>query len=75
MANRDDDNRIRARKMIRGASPAMAAIARIPHLGLYPAICTEPVALMPMKQGAGLRQNGKLSLRQRSRHRKAAQIQ
>ena len=60
--------------MIRGASRAMAAVARIAHLRLHPAIGAKPVALMPMQQGAGLGENGKLALRQRSRHRKAAQI-
>ena len=60
--------------MIRGASRAMAAVTRIAHFRLHPAIGAKPVALMPMQQGTGLGENGKLALRQRSRHRKAAQI-
>ena len=74
MAHRNDDHRIRARKMIRGAGRAMAAVTRIAHLRLRPAIGAKPVALVPMQQRAGLGENGKLALWQRSRHRKAAQI-
>ncbi len=74
MAHRNDDHRIRAREMIRGASRAVAAVARIAHLRLHPAIGAKPVALMPVQQGASLGENGELALWQRSRHRKAAQI-
>ena len=52
----------------------MAAIARVSQLCLCPAIGTKPVALVPVKQGTGLRQNGKFSLWQQTRYREAAQI-
>ena len=72
MAHGNDDHRIRARKMIRGTGRAVAALARIAHFSLHPAIGAKPVVLMPMQQGTGLGENGKLSLWQHPRHRKAA---
>ena len=74
LPDRDNDNGIRPWKMIRHASSAMSTIACILNLSLCPAICAKPVAFVPMKQGAGLRQNGEFSLRQHPRHCKAAQI-
>ena len=74
MAQGDDNNGICARKMIRGACRTMPAVAAIPQLGLCTAVCAKPVALVPVEQGARLRQNSKLSLWQYIRYGKAAQI-